>query len=118
MEYLLGLVKEEEKKENIQPSRVMLGGFSQVISFYLKGEYHETIVLSEEKGEHQAQQGHARRIPTGILILKGEYHETIVLRRRRTSSPAGSCSEVSHRYSHFKGRVSRDNSYVRRIGKT
>jgi hypothetical protein len=30
VEYLLGLVKEEEKKENIEPSRVMLGGFSQV----------------------------------------------------------------------------------------
>jgi hypothetical protein len=33
VEYLLGLVKEEEKKENIEPSRVMLGGFSQVFSF-------------------------------------------------------------------------------------
>ncbi len=34
MEYLLGLVKEEEKKENIEPSRVMLGGFSQVFISY------------------------------------------------------------------------------------
>ena len=33
VEYLLGLIKEEEKKENIEPSRVMLGGFSQVFSF-------------------------------------------------------------------------------------
>ncbi len=36
-----------------------------------------------KEGEHPAQQGHARRLLTGILILKGEYHETIVLRRRR-----------------------------------
>jgi hypothetical protein len=34
VEYLLGLVKEEEKKENIEPNRVMVGGFSQVVISY------------------------------------------------------------------------------------